>query len=75
MRYLGLPLLLALLPLGGCISQHAVRVDPIQLQPIHVTMDVNVRVQDQTADAATPEPTEPRTAPPSQESAQSAEAH
>lgn len=36
----------ALCLVGGCISQHAVQVEPIQLQPIRVTMDVNVRIQD-----------------------------
>ena len=35
----------ALCLVGGCISQHAVQVDPIQLQPIRVTMEVNVRIQ------------------------------
>lgn len=35
----------------GCISQHSVRVDPIQLEPIQVTMDVNVRLQDERSDA------------------------
>ena len=36
-------LLLALLPLsfGGCLS---IKTDPIEVKPIHITVDVNVKV-------------------------------
>ena len=38
-----LALLLALLPLafGGCLS---IKTDPIEVKPIHITVDVNVKV-------------------------------
>lgn len=36
-------LLLAAL-LGGCVSHH-VESDPIEIRPIHITMDINVKVQ------------------------------
>ena len=35
---------LLLLPVAGCV-QHNVRSDPIEIKPIHITMDVNLRVQ------------------------------
>lgn len=31
---------------GGCITQHAVHLEPIHIEPIHVRMDVNVRLDD-----------------------------
>lgn len=34
--------LLGLLLLGGCIS---VKTEPIEVKPIHITVDVNVRVE------------------------------
>lgn len=34
--------LLTLLLLGGC-GMTRVKVDPVQVQPIHITVDVNVR--------------------------------
>ena len=36
---------------SGCITQHAVHVEPVRLEPIHVTLDVNVRVQSEDAEA------------------------
>jgi hypothetical protein len=41
----------SLLVVGGCVTEHSVHVAPIQLQPIQVTMDVNVHIQDDQADA------------------------
>ncbi len=35
--------LLALLP--GCWSSHRVKVEPVEIKPIHITIDVNVRVE------------------------------
>ena len=29
---------------GGCV-QHSVRSEPIEIKPIHITMDINLRVQ------------------------------
>ena len=49
-------LALALAGLGGCVTSHSVHVDPVEVAPIHVRMDVNVRLQDEAgagaADAA-----------------------
>jgi hypothetical protein len=40
------PLLFLLpLPVAGCMT-HAVRVEPITLEPVRVTMDVNLHVDD-----------------------------
>jgi hypothetical protein len=43
----------ALLPLaalaGGCIS-HNVESAPIEIKPIHITMDINLRVQKELED-------------------------
>lgn len=30
--------------LAGCHTTHTVKVEPIEVKPIHVTMDVNIRV-------------------------------
>ena len=35
--------LLTLLP--GCWSSHRVKVEPVEIKPIHITIDVNVRVE------------------------------
>lgn len=54
-------LLAACTCLPGCIS-HQVSVDPIEVKPIHVTVDVNVRVQrelDKYFDFETATETEP----------------
>jgi hypothetical protein len=40
-RFRHLPLALVLLSTGGCLS---VRTEPIEVKPIHVTVDVNVKV-------------------------------
>lgn len=40
-RRLLLPLALFALNTGGCLS---VKTDPIEVKPIHVTVDVNVKV-------------------------------
>ncbi len=36
-----LPLILGVVNFGGCLS---VRTEPIEVRPIHVTVDVNVKV-------------------------------
>ena len=41
-RRLLLLILLAPLCLGGCLN---VRTEPIEVKPIHITVDVNVRVE------------------------------
>ena len=30
---------------GACSTRHAVEVAPVEVKPIHITIDVNVRVQ------------------------------
>lgn len=34
---------LGLLPLVGC-TQHRVTVDPIEVRPIHMTVDINIKI-------------------------------
>jgi Skp family chaperone for outer membrane proteins len=34
-----------LLLLGACSTRHEVQVAPVEVKPIHITIDVNVRVQ------------------------------
>ena len=36
-------------PLAGCM--HSVHLDPIQVEPVQVTMDVNVHIEDERDDA------------------------
>jgi hypothetical protein len=31
--------------IAGCGSQHKVEVQPMEIKPIHITIDVNVRVE------------------------------
>jgi hypothetical protein len=31
--------------LAGCWSSHRVKVEPVEIKPIHITIDVNVRVE------------------------------
>ena len=35
---------MALVLLAGCSTQHAVEVKPVEVKPIHITIDVNIRV-------------------------------
>ena len=35
---------LLMLPLSGCQTQHKVEVAPMEVKPIHITIDVNVKV-------------------------------
>ncbi len=44
-RFAVLFLLFSLASSSGCIT-HAVRVEPISLEPVQVTMDVNLHVDD-----------------------------
>ncbi|HKK32878.1 MAG TPA: hypothetical protein VJ934_04880 [Desulfomicrobiaceae bacterium] len=34
----------AVMLLIGCSTQHAVEVKPVEVKPIHITIDVNIRV-------------------------------
>lgn len=34
----------ALWSLGGCATHHEVEVKPVEIKPIHITIDVNVKV-------------------------------
>jgi hypothetical protein len=38
-------LALVLMVLGGCRTSHEVEVKPVEIKPIHITIDVNVKVQ------------------------------
>lgn len=40
-----IPLVVALMILGGCRTTHEVEVKPVEIKPIHITIDVNVKVQ------------------------------
>ncbi len=37
-------MLLVLFVLAGCQSSHQVEVKPVEIKPIHITIDVNVKV-------------------------------
>lgn len=39
-----LPIAASILLTAGC-TRHTVRVEPVEVKPIHVTMDINLRVQ------------------------------
>ena len=39
------PLVLVLMVFGGCRTSHEVDVKPVEIKPIHITIDVNVKVQ------------------------------
>lgn len=39
------PLALVLMVFGGCRTSHEVDVKPVEIKPIHITIDVNVKVQ------------------------------
>lgn len=45
MRIPLLVLALLLLAQGACSTRHEVQVAPVEVKPIHITIDVNVRVQ------------------------------
>jgi len=38
-------LFLILFIFAGCQTQHEVEVKPVEIKPIHITIDVNVRVE------------------------------
>ena len=35
----------ALLATCGCQTSHTIKVEPVEIKPIHITMDVNVNVK------------------------------
>lgn len=45
MRVLFLALAATLLLQGACSTRHEVQMAPVEVKPIHITIDVNVRVQ------------------------------
>ena len=51
MRY-GLPgaLATALLALAGCEISHTVKIEPVEIKPIHITMDINIKVDREVDD-------------------------
>ncbi len=46
MRWLLAGLVAALLAAPAC-TRHTVKLDPIEIKPIHITMDINIRVRKQ----------------------------
>lgn len=42
LRFIGI--FLGILALSGCQTNHQVEVKPIEVKPIHITIDVNVKV-------------------------------
>lgn len=45
MRVLFILLAAILLVQGACSTRHEVQMAPVEVKPIHITIDVNVRVQ------------------------------
>ena len=45
MRILFLALTATLLLQSACSTRHEVQMAPVEIKPIHITIDVNVRVQ------------------------------
>ncbi len=43
-RYLPIPIFLLLLLVPGC-TRHEVEMKPVEIKPIHITVDVNVRME------------------------------
>ena len=39
------PLVVAFMVFVGCSTSHEVEVKPVEIKPIHITIDVNVKVQ------------------------------
>ncbi|PIE71904.1 MAG: hypothetical protein CSA22_00360 [Deltaproteobacteria bacterium] len=37
-------LTLVCLPAAGCNTRHAVEIKPVEVKPIHITIDVNIKV-------------------------------
>jgi hypothetical protein len=40
-----IPLAAAVMMFAGCRTSHEVEVKPVEIKPIHITIDVNVKVQ------------------------------
>jgi hypothetical protein len=38
-------MVLMVMVFGGCETRHEVEVKPVEVKPIHITIDVNVKVQ------------------------------
>jgi len=38
-------LFLILIVFAGCQSKHEVEIKPVEIKPIHITIDVNIRVE------------------------------
>lgn len=43
-QVMGVPFLLACLFMFGCSTRHDVQLAPVEVKPIHITIDVNVKV-------------------------------
>jgi len=46
MKYLSLTFVISVV--SGCFGAHQVRVEPVTVEPIHVTIDINVHDQPST---------------------------
>ena len=44
-HYFMAALIAVLLVLSGCQTHHEVEMKPVEIKPIHITIDVNIRVQ------------------------------
>ena len=44
-KYAVILLGMLLLPLQACQTSHEVKVAPVEVKPIHITIDVNVKIQ------------------------------
>ena len=45
MRLLYILLAMTIFAFSGCQTRHEVQMAPVEVKPIHITIDVNVRVQ------------------------------
>ena len=43
-QFCSITISLFLLALAGCSSSHEVEIKPVEIKPIHITIDVNVKV-------------------------------
>jgi hypothetical protein len=51
MRYLLLAVIVAAMwATHGCEVSHDVKVEPVEIKPIHITMDINIKVDRQVDD-------------------------
>ena len=44
-HWLMVAIVAALWAIGGCKVRHDVNVEPIEIKPIHITMDINIKIK------------------------------